>query len=59
MYVVIFKATTKELDEENNIRNKMKIKYITNQKITSKEFIDILKRLTLGGCRPIENEKLC
>jgi len=59
MYVVIFKATTKELDEENNIRNKMKIKYITNQKITSKEFIDILKRSTLGGCRPIENEKLC
>ena len=35
----------------------MNIKYTKNQKITSKEFIDILKHSTLGERRPIDNEK--
>jgi len=35
----------------------MNIKYTKNQKITSKEFIDILKHSTLGERRPIDDEK--
>ena len=35
----------------------MNIKYTKNQKITSKEFIEILKHSTLGERRPIDNEK--
>jgi ribosomal protein S18 acetylase RimI-like enzyme len=36
---------------------KMNIKYTTTQKMTSDEFIDILKRSTLGERRPIDNVK--
>jgi ribosomal protein S18 acetylase RimI-like enzyme len=35
----------------------MKINYTTKQKMTADEFIDILKRSTLGERRPIDNEK--
>lgn len=35
----------------------MNIKYTKNQKITSKEFIEILKHSTLGERRPIDDEK--
>ena len=35
----------------------MKIKYTTKQKITPKEFIDILNRSTLGERRPVDDEK--
>jgi len=33
----------------------LEIKYTTNQKITVGEFIDILKRSTLGERRPVDN----
>ena len=35
----------------------MNIDYTTTQSITAEEFIDILKRSTLGERRPIDNEK--
>ena len=35
----------------------MNIKYTTTQKITADEFIDILKRSTLGERRPIDDKK--
>jgi len=35
MYAVIFKATTKELDEENNIRNKMKINLLLTKRLSA------------------------
>jgi len=37
--------------------NKMNIIYEVKEKISSKVFIDILKRSTLGERRPIDNEK--
>jgi len=35
----------------------VKINYTTKQKITPKEFIDILNRSTLGERRPVDDEK--
>ena len=35
----------------------MNINYISNKKITSKAFIDILNRSTLGERRPVDDEK--
>jgi len=37
--------------------NKINIIYEVKEKISSKVFIDILKRSTLGERRPIDNEK--
>ena len=35
MYAVIFKAKTKELDKENNIRNKMKINLFLTKRLSA------------------------